>query len=131
MQLAPGAVPVWCERTDGPNRFEHPEFSAVLLSNNGALAAREEGGVIVLEVSDLSSSRSVCHFNPFMTVVPQHEVTGFEATVEWNDQGWGNRKGRLSIRGLVDTIFKPMAPHRKEVKVFRYLTAQPMVRCLA
>eukprot|EP00760_Papus_ankaliazontas_P033901 PhM_4_TR6788/c0_g1_i1/m.96323 len=44
-------------------------------------------------------------------VCPNVPITGYYAACLWQDQGWGNRKGRIGIAGVVQNLFPDVAGH--------------------
>ncbi len=70
-----------------------------------------------LEVPDVHSSISTDEINLWYTTPAlPHETTDVVLSCFWQDQGWGNQKGRLASRlvGSNDWVdITPLAPHQK------------------
>jgi hypothetical protein len=44
---------------------------------------------------------------------PAEGFSHYTAEVDWADQGWGNRKGRIGIRGVTPNLFSDFAGHER------------------
>ncbi|KAJ9457193.1 hypothetical protein DIPPA_70000 [Diplonema papillatum] len=100
-------------------------FKAKRLTNKGSFAVVEEDGVVRVTVAGLSDTRSRGGQQPFFVVTPEVEVLGYQVSVTWEDQGWGNQKGRVGISGLLDSFFSAHAPHELETWESSYTFPEP------
>ena len=70
-----------------------------------------DGTGVYLEAGPFSDSDSTDEMVIIGTVRVDRDHRKLRAEVTWNDQGWGNQKGRIGIMGLADSLFPTIAPH--------------------
>ena len=78
-----------------------------------AVAPQGSGKLITVEA--FSDNRSVETEITIVEIDLEEDVVGLVARIDWADQGWGNQKGRIGIRGKLWNIFPEIAPHQRSV----------------
>eukprot|EP00759_Apiculatamorpha_spiralis_P045867 PhF_6_TR42649/c0_g1_i4/m.64195 len=65
--------------------------------------------VVATNITNKTSSET----ENLITSLTNNKFTRVDVSVEWNDQGTGNRKGRIGIAGVMPNLLKEFAPHTR------------------